>query len=243
MRGMTMLPRAFRFATAMSLLVLGSPGFAGDPPPASAPATPTAAEWLARLAAKPRGDARRGQALHQSLFCASCHGEAGVAPTLNWPHLAGQREAYTFKSLQDYQQGLRAGGEHAALMASATEGMTPQEMADVAAWYATLPAPKEKDTPRRAELVAGIVPLIRRGDPARLLTPCASCHGARGQGGHQEAAALAGQNPQYFVRTMLDFQRGQRVTDVHRGMRFVATRLTPEEIQALAAYYADLPRK
>ena len=242
MRGMTMLPRGFRIATAL-ILLLGSSASAGDPPPASAPAAPTAAEWLARLAAKPRGDARRGQALHQSLFCASCHGEEGTAPTQNWPHLAGQREAYTFKSLQDYQQGLRSGGEQAALMTSAVEGMTPQEMADVAAWYATLPAPKEAHTPRRSDLAADVRPLVRRGDPGRLLTPCASCHGAQGQGGIQEAAALAGQNPQYFVRTMLDFQQGRRVTDVHRGMRFVAARLTVEEIQALAAHYADLPRK
>lgn len=202
--------------------------------------TPSVAQVRATLAGMPRGDAKRGKALNQSLMCASCHGDTGVAPTGNWTSLAGQRAAYTYKSLLDYQQGGRLEHGRAQLMAVAVQGMSRQDMADVAAYYASqpasaAPAPKLTAAARKqAEL------LVRRGDPARLITPCASCHGAAGQGGINETPALAGQTVGGFTRTLLDYREGRRVTDAQQGMRQFARRLTRQEIDALAAYYAEL---
>ena len=222
-------------AVAAAPAVLAAEALAPAPKPAL-----TTAEVRQLLATMPAGDAARGERVHQQLFCASCHGATGVAPTPNWPHVAGQRAAYTYKMLVDYQRGIRAEGERARLMHDIAQLMTPQEMADVAAWYATLPLPREAETPRPAAAV-DVAALVRRGDPARLITPCASCHGVRGQGGVHETPALAGQNPQYFVRTMHQYHGGVRANDAKRGMRAFASRLTPAEIDALAAYYADLP--
>lgn len=212
--------------------------------PAARPAALSPGELRRLLAEMPAGDARRGEQLHRAQFCASCHGAAGVAPTPNWPHVAGQRAAYTYKTLVDYQRGIRAEGERAALMRDAVHGMTPQDMADIAAWYARLPLPREAETPRLASPAAtqaGVQTLVRHGDPARLITPCASCHGARGQGGVNGTPALAGQNPQYFVRTLDAYHGGLRANDAQRGMRTFAARLSSQEMRALAAYYADLP--
>jgi cytochrome c553 len=83
--------------------------------------------------------------------------------------------------------------------------------------------------------------LVRHGDPARLITPCASCHGAKGQGGVNGSPALAGQNPAYFVRTLNAYHGGQRTNDAHRGMHAFAAKLSAEEMRALATFYADLP--
>lgn len=214
----------------------------------SAPTDVVAQPWTSTslrqaLAALPAGDAGRGEQVHRQMFCASCHGDVGVAPTLNWSHLAGQKASYTAKMLLDYQQGRRLETQGARLMRDVAQLLTPQQIADVAAYYATLPAPRDDGTPRPA----GGVPrpqaeqLVRKGDPQRLITPCASCHGASGQGGRLEAPALAGHNPVYFVRTMLHYHGGQRHNDVAKGMRFFAERLSRAEIEALAAYYADLP--
>jgi len=204
------------------------------------PRTPSVADVRSTLASMPRGDVQRGKQLNQSLMCASCHGDAGVAPTQNWASLAGQRAAYTYKSLLDYQRGGRHENPRATLMKVAVDGMSRQDMADVAAYYASLPA-KAAPAPRldaaaqvRAERLA------RRGDPARLITPCASCHGAAGQGGVNETPALAGQSVGSFVRTMQDYREGRRVTDANQGMRQFAERLTMEEIRELAAYYASM---
>jgi cytochrome c553 len=204
--------------------------------------TPSVAEVRATLATMPRGNAARGKQLNQRLMCASCHGNEGVAPTSNWASLAGQRAAYTYKSLLDYQQNGRHENARATLMQAAVSGMSRQDMADVAAWYASLPAPRAVPTRLDAATHARIDRLVRRGDPARLLTPCASCHGAAGQGGINETPALAGQTVGSFVRTMNDYRQGHRVTDANQGMRQFAQRLSSQEIQQLALYYASLSK-
>lgn len=208
----------------------------------TAPATPSVAEVRATLASMPRGDARRGKTLNQSLMCASCHGDDAVAPTQNWASLAGQRAAYTYKSLLDYQTGNRHENPRATLMRVAVVGMSRQDMADVAAYYASLPATVAPAPTLDKAAYAHADRLARRGDPARLITPCASCHGAAGQGGVNETPALAGQSVGSFVRTLHDYRDGRRVTDANRGMRQFAERLTPAEIDALAAYYAGMGR-
>ncbi len=221
-----------------------APAHAGHAAPAVAPAwTPsTLRQTLANL---PKGDAAQGLKVHEQLFCASCHGAKGVAPTQNWPHLAGQKAAYTAKILLDYQSGLRREGKRAELMHDIAVMMSPQQIADVAAFYAVQAAPQNDGTPRPAAQKAAkdfdAAQLVRKGDPARLLTPCASCHGVAGQGGNREASALAGQNPLYFVRTLLDYQSGLRANDSAKGMSTFAKKLTRTEIEALAIYYADLP--
>lgn len=233
--------------TAAGMLIGLSAGKALASDHATAPAakTWTPATLRAALDALPAGDAERGRVVNRQMFCASCHGENGVAPTQNWPHLAGQKAAYTAKMMLDYQSGLRRGSKGAELMRDVAVMLTPQQIADVSAFYAAQPAPRNDGTPRPAGGGQGLSAeqLVKKGDPSRLLTPCASCHGTQGQGGKLEASALAGQNPLYFVRTLLDYQSGERANDAAKGMSAFAKKLTRGEIDALAAYYADLPPK
>lgn len=225
---------------ATLVLAFGVPCFAAASPAQPTPRTPSVADVRATLAQMPRGDVQRGKQLNQSLMCASCHGDAGVAPTQNWASLAGQRAAYTYKSLLDYQRGGRHENPRATLMRVAVKGMSRQDMADVAAYYASLPAVAAPAPRLDAATHARTDRLARRGDPARLLTPCASCHGAAGQGGVNETPALAGQSVGSFVRTMQDYRDGKRVTDANQGMRQFAERLTMQEIRELASYYASM---
>ncbi|MGD8999558.1 MAG: c-type cytochrome [Granulosicoccaceae bacterium] len=191
------------------------------------------------LASMPAGDSLRGKTIHEQLLCASCHGEAGVAPSRNYPSLAGQRVAYTYKMLRDYRDRRRNEQTgQARIMLEIVRLMNEQEMADVAAFYAAQPGPasgQADDTTKTVEH------LIRKGDPTRLLTPCASCHGAAGEGGKHETPALAGQVREYFIRTMQAYKAGTRNNDVNQGMAQFAASLTQQEIEALAAYYASLP--
>jgi len=242
----------FRHASTLALICLASaaslPTLASAPAHDAAPAA--AAKWTpgtlrTALAALPKGNAEAGKKVHDALFCASCHGATGVAPTQNWPHLAGQKAAYTAKMMLDYQDKRRLEGKRAELMHDIAVMMSPQQIADVAAFYEVQAAPTGDGTPRpQVNAAPKDVPattLVRRGDKTRLITPCASCHGVVGQGGKLEASALAGQNPLYFVRTMLDFQGGARHNDSVKGMSSFAKKLSRNEIEALATYYADLP--
>lgn len=201
------------------------------------------AELRATLASMPKGDAARGAILHRSHMCASCHGDDGVAPTGNWASLAGQKAAYTYKSLLDYQTGRRLEHGRANLMRVAVQVLSRQDMADLATYLADLPAvaaPVPESSPQTAKAAEL---LVRRGDPTRLMTPCASCHGARGQGGVNATPALAGQTVGAFTRAMLDYREGRRVSDAHEGMRQFSRRLSLEEIDALAIHYARLGKR
>jgi cytochrome c553 len=213
-------------------------------------AVPAAKTWTTAslrtaLQALPKGNAEAGKKVHDTMFCASCHGAAGVAPTQNWPHLAGQKAAYTAKMMLDYQDKRRLEGKRAELMHDLAVMMSPQQISDVAAFYQAQTPPKDDGTPRPGAVAAArdvpALTLVRKGDKTRLITPCASCHGVVGQGGKQEASALAGQNPLYFVRTLLDYQSGVRHNDNTKGMSAFAKKLSRSEIEALATYYADLP--
>lgn len=233
--------QAFTVVAAAALVV----GAMALPARATETHAPAATTWTPAtlrqaIATLPPGNAERGKIVNQQMFCASCHGDTGVAPTQNWPHLAGQKAAYTAKLLMDYRDRRHVPNKGAELMHDLAVMLTPQQIADVSAYYAAQKAPPGDGT-MRTKARHHSEQLVRKGDPSRLITPCASCHGTRGQGGKFEAPALAGQNPLYFVRTMLDYQTGHRSNDAAQGMRTFAKRLSRDEIEALASYYAALP--
>lgn len=197
------------------------------------------------LKSLPKGNPAAGQKLHETMMCASCHGASGQAATMNWPSLAGQHFDYTAKTLLDYRSGLRDEDERARLMTSIARMMTPEQIADLAAYYASLPlpvAPQAQATlaaPLGAADAEHVEQLVRRGDPRRLITACASCHGLHGEG-KGTTPAIAGQTTDYFIRTMRLYHGGERQNDVYKGMSQFSKRLSDAEITLLARYYARL---
>lgn len=171
--------------------------------------------------------------------CADCHGEKGAEPDREkHPTLAGQLATYTFKQLRDYKDGSRKNRK----MSDAVERLTDGQLAALAAWYAEQPIPKvevdEDETVSEATKE-----LVFRGDKTRLIQPCASCHGARGEGAIIDVPSIAGQNVKYFVNTMKDYAKGKRKNDIYSRMRIIAKSLTRDEINELAVYYARLGGK
>ena len=70
----------------------------------------------------------------KAAVCVSCHGEKGLAPVPMYPNLAGQNHAYIVKQLQAFQQG----GRNDPIMTPIAKNLTEQEIADIAAYYASL---------------------------------------------------------------------------------------------------------
>jgi len=171
--------------------------------------------------------------------CADCHGEKGAEPDRDkHPTLAGQIAAYTFKQLRDYKDGSRENRK----MSEAVERLTDEQLAALAAWYADQPIPKV-EVDEEETVSEDTMKLVFRGDKTRLIQPCASCHGARGEGAIIDVPAIAGQNVKYFVNTMKDYAKDKRANDVYSRMRIIAKSLTREEIDELAVYYARLGGK
>lgn len=65
--------------------------------------------------------------------CAACHGTDGNSAAATFPRLAGQHEAYLLHALQAY----RSGGRNNEIMKAQVAGLSPGEMADLAAYFAS----------------------------------------------------------------------------------------------------------
>ena len=78
------------------------------------------------------GDAAAGEA--KAAACADCHGANGEGDDAGTPAIAGLDEAKHVEMLKGFQSGELEGD----MMPMMVEGLTEQDMADVAAYYATL---------------------------------------------------------------------------------------------------------
>lgn len=84
------------------------------------------------------GDAARGQEL--AVDCADCHGDDGLGDE-DIPAIAGMDAAEQLKELMDFKSGAREDEEED--MVDSVEDLSEQDMADLAAYYATLAGPEE----------------------------------------------------------------------------------------------------
>jgi len=195
--------------------------------------------WTPEMLQKVKqGDLNKGKAL--SVSCTGCHGEKGegikaetqgdeTIPAI--PALAGQMATYTYKQLRDYFNGDRANDA----MTGIAKGLSEQDAADLAAWYASLtPLQTAKSTGTRS---ARAEKMVAEGDGKRILPPCSVCHGGKGQGEKMDIPALAGQQADYVVNTLMAYKSGERHNDNYSRMRLIAQQLTDAEIRELAEYY------
>ena len=70
----------------------------------------------------------------KSATCAACHGSTGISPTPIWPNLAGQKEQYLLAQLKAFKDGTRQNAQMAPMVA----GLSDEDMANIAAYYASL---------------------------------------------------------------------------------------------------------
>ena len=80
------------------------------------------------------GDAANGEAL--AADCAMCHGDDGMGDGGDTPAIAGMDEAAHVAALKGFASGERP--DDSGMMADAAAALSEQDMADVAAYYASL---------------------------------------------------------------------------------------------------------
>jgi len=80
------------------------------------------------------GDAARGAEL--AVDCADCHGDDGLGDE-DVPAIAGMDAAKQLKELMDFKSGAREDEEED--MVDSVADLSEQDMADLAAYFATLP--------------------------------------------------------------------------------------------------------
>jgi len=178
------------------------------------------------------GNADDGKAA--AATCAACHGADGVSATGEFPNLAGQGAPYTYKQLTEFKSGARVN----PVMLGMVAPLSDQDMHNLAAYYAELPAPQESAQDVNLELGRQI---FQGGITSIGVPACMSCHAPDGAG--NDAAKfprLGGQKAAYVASALKNFRSGNRANDPGKMMRMVAERLSDAEIEAVANYVQGL---
>ena len=161
--------------------------------------------------------------------CALCHALDGLPPMARFPRLAGQRPDYIIKQVRDIRHGRRDndGGQMQAIVTEVEDS----DLAAIAAWFASQPAPEPSAPDGDAE--AGAVLFAAKG--------CGGCHRAAPPSG-LTPPHIAAQHERYLAKQLADFRDGRRGNDPDGVMRAVASGLTDADIASLAAYLASTSR-
>lgn len=161
-------------------------------------------------------DAPRGEKVFA--LCQGCHRAGALGrPDGTYPRLAGQHASVLIKQLTDVRAGLRSNPK--MLPFADEHELTPQDIADVAAYLQALPVPDSQSHGPGDDLDRAAA-LYKRD--------CASCHGARGEGdGEKLYPRLSGQHYRYLLRD------GRMIRD---GARHNAH---PRMVDAIKSYSDD----
>jgi len=175
-----------------------------------------------------QGDPDAGKA--KSATCVACHGEDGNS-TLNpaYPKIGGQIEGYIASSIAAYQSGKRQDPVMQGMIGSLSE----QDIADLAAYYSQFElTPASIDEADLSAANSGRE-IYRIGAAEYSVPACMACHGPAGKGIPARYPAVAGQQYEYLVKTLMDYKSGARVSE---EMNPIAFRLTEEQMRNLAKY-------
>ncbi|TAH44182.1 MAG: cytochrome c [Betaproteobacteria bacterium] len=152
-------------------------------------------------------------------MCIGCHGIPGyrtsypdVYPV---PKLGGQHPEYILSALAAYRSGERS---HPTMRGIA-EGLSEQDMADLAAYYSA--GAQSGTTPPPAN------------DKAQL---CAACHGPDGNSPTSAFPRIAGQHRDYLYQALQDYKAGRRKNPI---MAAQVESLSKQDMEALAAWFSS----
>ena len=176
-----------------------------------------------------KGNPLTGKA--KSELCQGCHGEFGLSSEGMIPHLAGQYAIYIAKQLRNFQTGER---KHQIMSAMAMT-INDAQLTDIAAYFASqkkMQGNGSGDSPVAKNL-------FLKGDMARNIQPCVSCHGENGKGKAPNISTfpvIGGQQKEYLSTQLINWRKGERTNSQGGVMNKIAKSLTDAEIEALSAY-------
>lgn len=217
-----------------SLLVKSLPALAAHAATAASALVLTAAFALpataAGAAAPAKADPIKGQ--EKAAACMACHTADGTRGLPANPILQAQHAEYIVKQLTEFKSGKRAN----AIMAGMAAALTPEDMANIAAFYNSKApvtgAARNKDTVALGEKI------YRGGIAAKQVPACAGCHAPSGAGMPAQYPRLGGQHAEYTEAQLVAFRSGARGNSAQ--MMSIAARMSDKEIKAVSDYISGL---
>lgn len=157
--------------------------------------------------------------------CAACHGADGRPISADAPIINGQEYYYIYTQLKDFKAGRRAN----PVMSGIVEKFTKDDMKALAQHFAAQPWPRIGY--RSDDALAG------KARSALGAGQCVQCH----LGGFEGSGAvprLAGQDPAYLKRTMLELKNKIRQNAPDKSSLFRT--YDESDIEAMAEYLGGL---
>ncbi len=168
--------------------------------------------------------------------CVGCHGAKGEG-NADFPRLAGTGASYLAAQLNAFASGERKN----SIMQQFAQKLTAEERTAVAAYYSQLTAPggakRIPVAPTPAELGGW---LATRGRWSDQLPACAQCHGIDGGGVGDQFPPLAGLSENYIREQLKAWKVQGRPPGPLGLMPAVASKLSENDVTAVAQYYASL---
>ena len=166
-------------------------------------------------------------------LCAGCHNEDGNSAMPEFPKIAGLDPAYITKQITDFKKFKRV-SEIMGPMAT----QIPDDQVEVLATYYS----QQKRTPgvvADKNLAAKGQLIYTDGIVNSAVPACSGCHGEKGEG-TDKFPRLAGQHATYVNTQLLNFKNIVRNNDARGVMRAISSRMTEDEMKAVAEYITSL---
>ena len=141
------------------------------------------------------------------------------------PSLIGQDPKYLAAAIASYKNGKRKDD----MMKSMVDSLNDSDIKSLALYFA-FQRPARAKTPAKGDKQAG----------KKAAAECVGCHGEHGVSGNPATPSLAGQDAEYFVKSLHAYKSGARSDPAMSG---IAGGLDDSAMKNLAAYYASLEPK
>lgn len=175
-------------------------------------------------------DPKRGQEAFRG--CRGCHRKDGAGVLDGtYPRLSGQHASVIIKQVTEVRAGIRINPKMEPF--ASEHAVSVQEIADIAAYLATLESTRENGK--------GPDDMSARGRKLYQTGKCAKCHGENGEGNAREVfPVVAAQHYGYLLREMKHIQNGTRGNS-HPDMVKAIAKFKQADLEAVADYLARLP--
>ncbi len=167
--------------------------------------------------------------------CARCHGTEDTGPSSALvPVLHGQPAEFLATALEQYAEGSRRSG----IMQPLAADLAANDRQRLAEYYAKLAPPKREPSATASSLTERGRQLATAGDAANGIPACDACHSGAAVANYPR---LAGQSRAYMTGQLALWRAGHHTaTGSGAIMAPIARRLSPEDIDAVTAYFASL---
>jgi cytochrome c553 len=171
--------------------------------------------------------------------CVTCHGQRGQGTSNGYfPRIAGKPAGYLYNQLLAFKNGTRKYPPMNYLVAYLPEPY----LREIAEYFAKEQPPfaTREITPAAPDVIARGRQLVSSGDANKGIPACITCHGERLTGMEPGIPGLIGLRPTYIIAQLTRWQVGDRHALEPDCMKRIATRLSNDDITAVAAWLSRL---